>query len=96
MPYILRALREQRGISQLELACELEVSQQLISKWERGDSQPRTDKIKVLADFYGVTTDYIFGRETALQTQMQGLLKHLSQEQGRELCEIALGMISER
>lgn len=92
--HTLRRLRKERGLSQDELAAALHVSQQAVSKWETGAAEPDMRCLNALADFYGVTTDYIFGRETDAETQMRGLLAHMTQEQAAQLCEIALGMIS--
>ena len=50
-------LRTQRGLSQLELAEQLGVSRQSVSKWETGQSVPDLDKLIKLADLFGVTVD---------------------------------------
>lgn len=55
---ILR-LRTARGMSQGDLAEQLGVSRQSVSKWETGQSIPDLDKIIKLADLFGVTTDYL-------------------------------------
>lgn len=55
----IQILRKQKGLSQEQLAEELGVSRQAVSKWEAEQSIPDIDKIIVLSDFFGVTTDYI-------------------------------------
>ncbi len=50
-------LRKREGVSQEELAEELGVSRQAVSKWETGDAYPETEKIIMLCDRYGVTMD---------------------------------------
>jgi len=50
-------LRKERGISQEELANELNVSRQSVSKWETNQSTPDFDKIVLLCQFFGITTD---------------------------------------
>lgn len=57
MPEKLLALRTARGLSQGDLAEQLEVSRQSVSKWETGQSVPDLDRIIKLADLYGVTVD---------------------------------------
>lgn len=42
----LQLLRRLRGLSQEQLAAELDVSRQAISKWECGDSTPDLDKLR--------------------------------------------------
>ena len=51
----LSALRRARGLSQEQLAEAIGVSRQAVSKWELDAAAPEIDKIKSLADFYGVT-----------------------------------------
>mgnify|MGYP000173235173 CR=1 FL=1 len=50
-------LRNQQGLSQLELAEKLEVSRQSVSKWETGQSVPDLDKLIKLSDLFGITVD---------------------------------------
>ena len=52
-------LRKKRGLSQEELAISLGVSRQAVSKWEVGDAMPDTDKVVALAEYFGVTTDWL-------------------------------------
>ncbi len=52
-------LRRAQGLSQEELADRLGISRQAVSKWESGQSTPDIDKIILLSDFFGVTTDYL-------------------------------------
>lgn len=53
------ALRKKEGWSQEELAHQLEVSRQAVSKWESGASVPDLDKILKLSQIFGVSTDYL-------------------------------------
>lgn len=55
----IQQLRKQRGISQEGLADQLGVSRQAVSKWESEQSIPDLDKIILLSEFFGVTTDYL-------------------------------------
>ena len=55
----LQLLRRSRGLSQEQLAAELDVSRQAISKWECGDSTPDLDKLRTICTYFGVTTDYL-------------------------------------
>ena len=50
-------LRKEKGLSQEQLANELNVSRQTVSKWETGESTPDFDKIIPLCEFYGITSD---------------------------------------
>ena len=53
------SLRKQKGWSQEELAVQLNVSRQSVSKWESGQSIPDIDKIIQLSTIFQVTTDYL-------------------------------------
>lgn len=64
----IQQLRRESGLSQEELAEIAGVSRQAVSKWESGQSLPEIDRIIVLSDCFGVTTDYIIkGTEQAVQ-----------------------------
>ena len=53
----LQYLRKKNKITQEELAEELNVSRQSVSKWETGEAYPETDKLITLCDKFGVTLD---------------------------------------
>lgn len=55
----LKTLRASRGLSQEQLAAELNVSRQAVSKWECGDAAPDLDKLRAICAYFGVTTDHL-------------------------------------
>ena len=55
----LQELRKARGWSQEELAGQIHVSRQALSKWESGGAVPDTENIIALSRLFGVTTDYL-------------------------------------
>lgn len=57
-------LRKQKGWSQEELAAQMDVSRQSVSKWESGISMPDIDKIILLSQIFGTTTDYLLKEDT--------------------------------
>lgn len=59
----LRTLRMDRGISQDEIAKHLGIGRTTYVKYERGDINPAR-KLKALADFFGVSIDYLLGNDT--------------------------------
>ena len=66
----IQELRKQKGISQEELANELGISRQAVSKWESGQSFPELDNIIALSDYFGVSADHILkGTETTQVTK---------------------------
>ena len=50
-------LRTTTGISQEEMAEKLNVSRQSISKWEMGQALPQIDKVLLICEFFGISTD---------------------------------------
>ena len=63
----LQSLRQRSGMSQDALAERLNVSRQAVSRWERDETMPETDKVVALADLFGVTTDYLLRPQTEQQ-----------------------------
>ncbi|MCM1185052.1 MAG: helix-turn-helix domain-containing protein [Lachnoclostridium sp.] len=59
---ILAELRTERDIYQKELALYLNVSIATISNYEKGIHYPDLETLGKLADFFGVTTDYLLNR----------------------------------
>lgn len=56
----ISTLRKQKGITQEQLALALNISPQAISKWETNTSQPDTQTIPLIAEYFGVSIDYLF------------------------------------
>lgn len=63
----LANLRKQHGMSQGELAEKVGISQQTMSKYERGLLEPDFETLNFLADFFNVSIDYLLGRNTSTQ-----------------------------
>jgi len=59
----LKELREERGLTQPELAEQIGVNYRTISNWERGVSEPDLESLRKLCDFFKVTAGYIIGTE---------------------------------
>lgn len=61
MGQIIKKLRKERGFTQEELAEQLGVTFQAVSKWENGTGMPDISQIVPLATVFGVSTDVLFG-----------------------------------
>ena len=59
---ILTLLRKEKGISQKQAAASLGVSQALLSHYEKGIRECGLEFVVKVADFYGVSCDYLLGR----------------------------------
>lgn len=60
---IIRELRLNKDMSQLDLAKYIGISQSAIAKIEIGKNEPTASTLKKIADYFDVSTDYILGRE---------------------------------
>ena len=58
----LLQLRKERGMTQKQLARQLHVARSTIAAYENGRGQPSYSVLCELADFFGVSLDYLFGR----------------------------------
>lgn len=59
----LKELRSERKLSSDALGKVVGVSGSIILKWEKAQRSASIDSLALLADFFGVTTDYLLGRE---------------------------------
>lgn len=58
----LKEIRKSKGISQLKLAMDLNMSQNTISRYETGDREPGIAELIKIADYFNVSIDYLVGR----------------------------------
>lgn len=66
----IQSLRKNKGISQEELADKVGVSRQAVSKWESEQSVPDLERVIIMSEYFGVTTDYILkGMEPRKQSE---------------------------
>ena len=63
----LKELRKSRGLTQTDVAKYIGISQNNYSYWENGKVKIDTGSMQKLADFFGVTVDYILGNDTIPQ-----------------------------
>lgn len=56
-------LRQEKGMTQIELAEKLNYSDKAVSKWERGESLPDIGTLVEVAKLFGVTLDYLVKEE---------------------------------
>ena len=63
MGQIIRRLRKERNLTQEELAEQLNITYQAVSRWENGTGMPDISQVVPLASVFGVTTDVLFNIE---------------------------------
>ena len=63
-PRILKELRQDKGLTQLQLAQALGFkSDAIINRWERGERKPDIGNLILIANFFKVSIDFLVGRE---------------------------------
>ncbi len=69
----IKQLREERGLTQTELAKRLGITRSSVNAWEMGISVPSTQYIVELAEMFRVSTDYLLGVEFTATIDVGGL-----------------------
>ena len=70
----IKELRENRRLIQANLASELNITQQSLSKYERDITTIKIDILKSIAEYFNVTTDYLLGISD-VKRDLQGQMK---------------------
>lgn len=77
---VFKNLRENRGLTQIEMAEILSLSKSTISMWEKGNRMPIDNTLIFLSNFFGVSIDYLLtGGE--LRDNKNELLELLNEEE---------------
>lgn len=63
----LKAMRTERGLTQQQVADGAGISRSLLTYYEVKNKEPGAHVLCCLADYFGVTTDYLLGRSDALK-----------------------------
>ena len=58
----LKSLRQAKNLTQKQLAEQIGASESIIQRYELGSRKPAYDTLIALADYFGVTLDYLVGR----------------------------------
>jgi len=94
----IKQLRNEKDLTQEELADQLSLNRANIANWETNRALPDANTILQLADFFNVTTDYLMGSSDAPQTAFSpkaakllkaiSLAEELPEEKISELADI--------
>ncbi|MDD7186208.1 MAG: helix-turn-helix transcriptional regulator [Clostridia bacterium] len=69
----IKELRKAKRVSQVEMASALGLTKQCVSNWENDNIQPSIEMLVKIADYFGVTTDYLLGRSETDVINVEGL-----------------------
>ena len=56
-------LLQRNGVSTYQVSKATGIAQSVFLSWKNGISKPKADKLKKIADYFGVSTDYLLGRD---------------------------------
>ena len=70
---ILLELRTKRGLSQEQLAEQVHVTRQAVSRWETGETVPNTESLKLLSSLFDVSINTLLGSPRQLICQCCGM-----------------------
>lgn len=77
----LKKMREQRGLSQKELAERFNLSQSTIAYYERDKKEPTNATLEKLADYFEVSVDFLLGRSQTLLAPEQSRINETQLDQ---------------
>lgn len=80
-------LREEKGLTQADIASELGVTPAAVSKWENGSSKPRVEVLFRLAEILGVRPEELMAGKRLGETLDEGAVKRIN-ERYEYLCKI--------
>lgn len=75
----MKLLRESKKLTKKQVADAIGITERAYITYEYGQRDVSTDTLQKLANFYGVTTDYLLGRETNKQIDY---IQQLADEKG--------------
>lgn len=77
----IRDLREDWDLRQIDLANAVGIDQRTLSNYETGKTNPDSFAIIKLADFFGVSADYLIGRTNDKAVSTQNIIARLNKLQ---------------
>jgi transcriptional regulator with XRE-family HTH domain len=89
----LKELREKHNITQEEFGKILKVTKGTISNWEMNRTQPPFDTLKQIADYFGVSIDYLLDVDYNKLDKLKTSLKENGMMQGDDLSQEELEKI---
>lgn len=92
----LKYLRSLRGLTQKEVSLAIGCSEVVYNRYENGEREPSLDMVVKLADFFGVTTDFLLGhniQESELLSEYEVSLIQSSRRADQRARDDALQML---
>ena len=95
---IFAKLLKEKGVTPYQVHKATGVAQSSLSDWKNGKSKPKYEKMAAIADYFGVSVDYLLGREEKkapvqmdegdeLDRQIMDLFKQLTPEDKQKIID---------
>lgn len=68
---IFEHLLQTHGVTAYKVAKDTGISTATMTDWKKGRSTPKIDKLQKIADYFGVTVDYLLGNEAKVNPSVQ-------------------------
>jgi transcriptional regulator with XRE-family HTH domain len=82
-------LRDERGVKDADVVKETGITKSTFSDWKNGRSKPKNDKLQKIADYFGVTLDYLTtGKESSEKKEIT-----LTQKDERDIAKKLAGIM---
>ena len=98
----VRYLRLRAGMSQTDLANNLDIAKSTVSMWENGKREPNFETMEAIADYFNVDMDFLHGREKPatdyddglklLDAELIRMLKNLSPDEAVQVRAFVQGL----
>ena len=82
----LKALRDEKGVSQQKVADAIGSNQQSIHRYENGDYEPDIQTLTLLADYFETLIDYLVGR-TDIRKKIEPVEKYALNHEETEIID---------
>lgn len=94
----LKKLRETKDITQAEFSKVMDVAPSTIGLWEQGRREPNYNILNKIADYFGVSVDYLLGREKPAESTEENLLvmtyRQLNENNRRASLDMMNGLLA--
>lgn len=91
---ILKQLRNEKKITQRELANLLNLSPSTIAMYETGQRKPDFETLQKIADFFDVSTDYLLGRTDIRNLYKETVLRETKTSYNLDVCGLSVDDIA--
>ena len=81
---VFEMLCEKNGVTPYKVGKETKIATSTLSDWKNGKSTPKQDKLKLIADYFDVSVDYLMtGKETRFTIEQAQIDVQLARQQKR-------------